>query len=502
VGITDTGVIVFFWGNYSGLCPSGDPGPIGHACKFVPEDGVWTLKAAIPSAAKSAIAYSVRQDKFEAACEKAGKVDKSKEWREWVDKYHEKYPGEPLAVTVSRSGPNDFGTTVSSAYTGTCEKMVGGNHPYGYFVPYAMKAYHGLDTEIVIQNSGQECTSVWIYYRQQGLAAFAYAQHIENLAPGESARTRLPAVPQLNDTGPWLGVAYITAGEPPGIVVNQTSFDLYPGSYDRGTLLSHRAQPWKPPNETTLYADLVYREFSGWSASIQVQNVSQSGLPTFVTVDFMNVSGDEILFLGEWVDRGCSKTFYLPAIVELGLDYLGAAVIRSHDQIRYPDNHESAAQPIIVVVDLKGGGDAEGMDAQGGSYNAHSLSEKEWVWSIALPFLAREHQGMTSLIAIRNNSNCNIIKLLVVIKDQAGTVVSQLDEFWLQPRWMRMIDLASIASVTWGWVGAGEIQVIEVEQLCEDEPKAPVMPSAVVVMRGTGPGDTTGVYAGIPVNIP
>lgn len=216
----------------------------------------------------------------------------------------------------------------------------------------------------------------------------------------------------------------------------------------------------------------------------------------------MNASGDDILFLGEWVDRGGSKTFYLPAVVELGFNYLGAAVIRSHDQIDYRANYESAGQPIVAVVDLKGGGDAEGMDAQGGSYNAHSLNEKEWVWNIALPFLAREHQGMTSLIAIRNNSNCNMIKLLVVIEDQAGTVVSQLDEFWLQPKRMRMIDLANIGGVTRGWIGAGEIQAIEVEQLCEDEPKAPVMPSAVVMMRGTSPGDTTGVYAGIPVNIP
>jgi len=355
---------------------------------------------------------------------------------------------------------------------------------------------------MVIQKSGQECTSVWIYYRQQGLAAFAYAQHIESLAPGESLRTRVPAVPQLNDTDPWLGAAYITAGEPLGIVVDQTSFDLYPGSYDRGTLLSHRAQPWKPQNDTTLYADLVYRQFSGWSASIQVQNVSQSALPTFVTVDFMNASGDEILFLGEWVDRGGSKTFYLPAIVDLGLNYLGAAVIRSHDQIDYPANYESAGQPIVAVVDLKGGGDAEGMDAQGGSYNAHSLTEKEWVWNIALSFLAKEYQSMTSMIAIRNNSNCNMIKLLVGITDQAGTVVSQLDEFWLQPNRMRIIDLANIGSVTWGWVGAGEIRVIGAKQLCKDAPNAPVMPSAVVVMRGTGPGDTTGVYEGIPVNIP
>ncbi len=499
VGITGTGVIVFFWGEYSGLCPSEGPGPIGRACWFIPEGSVWSLKAAIPPAAKSAIAYSIREEKYEAACEKAREVESSKEWREWVAKHPEKYPGEPLAVVVSRSGPNDFGTLVSSAYTGISEKMAGESHPYGYFVPYAMKGYNGLDTEMAIQNSGQECTSVWVYYSQQGVAGFAYAQHIENLAPGEAIRVRVPTVSELNDAGPWLGSAYIAASQPLGIVVDQTSFA--PGSYDRGTLLTHRASLWGQ-GDTTLYADLIYRELGGWSASIQVQNLSRNSLPTFVTVNFVDASGDEVLFLGDWVYCGGSKTFHLPAIVDLGFDYLGAAIIRSHDQIGHPGDRETGGEPIRAVVDLRRASDSDEMDAQGGSYNAHSLSEKEWVWNIALPSLSKGHQGLTSLIALRNNSNCSRVKLLLEIRDQSGSTVAEVDNLWLQPGQVRMIDLADVGGVAPGWVGAGEIRVAGLEQLCDGESDALVMPSAIVVERGTGPGDVTRVYEGIPVNIP
>lgn len=500
VGITGTGVIVFFWGEYSGLCPSESPAPLGHTCWFIPEDGVWTLKAAIPPAARSAIAYSVREDKYEAACEEAGEVENSEEWREWVAEHPDKYPGEPLAVTVSRSGPNDFGTLVSSVYTGISERMAGESRPYGYFAPYAMRAYNGLDTEMAIQNSGRECTSVWIYYGQQGLAGFAYAQHIENLAPGEAIRVRVPAVLELNNAGPWLGSTHIVANEPLGIVVDQTSFA--PGSYDRGTLLTHRASLWEEQGDTTLYADLLYRELGGWSAGIQVQNLSQNSLPTFVTVDFVDASGDEVLFLGDWVYCAGSRTFHLPAIIDLGFDFMGAAIIQSHDQVGYPGGRESAGEPIIAVVDLKRAGYPEGMAAQGGSYNAHSLSEKEWVWNIALPSLSKGYQDLTSLIALRNNSNCNRIELLLEFRDQTGGAVIEVDSFWLQPGQVRSIDLANVGSVALGWVGAGEVRVTEVEQLCDGEPDAPIIPSAVVVERGIGPGDVTRVYEGIPVNIP
>jgi hypothetical protein len=37
VGTTNSGVVVFFWGDYSNECPTNDPGPINTVCMRVPE---------------------------------------------------------------------------------------------------------------------------------------------------------------------------------------------------------------------------------------------------------------------------------------------------------------------------------------------------------------------------------------------------------------------------------------------------------------------------------
>jgi len=55
-----------------------------------------------------------------------------------------------------------------------------------------------------------------------------------------------------------------------------------------------------------------------------------------------------------------------------------------------------------------------------------------------------------------------------------------------------------------GFVGAGIVEVTDVQQLCDtdgdgDVDQEPIMPSLVVVNKGTGPGDATWVYEGIPV---
>ena len=42
------GAVVFFWPPWDGTCPSGDPGPIAHACMQLPGNGVWTLHNQIP----------------------------------------------------------------------------------------------------------------------------------------------------------------------------------------------------------------------------------------------------------------------------------------------------------------------------------------------------------------------------------------------------------------------------------------------------------------------
>jgi hypothetical protein len=492
VGDEDTGAILFFWGEYSGLCPRNDPGPIEVACMRIPDNAVWTLKAQIPTLARSAIVYSVDEDLFDKACKKAAAVDKSDEWKDWEDDYQD--TGEPVVVIVQRQGPNDYGTMVSSAYTGIAEDMEGTGPPYQYFAPYAMRQYFNLDTEMIIQNSGQRCTSVWLHYGQQGEDCnLTYSEHIEQLAPGESVRKRVPEALGVE----WLGSVYVTANEPLGIIMDQTSF---PPSVDQGVLLTYRARPYQLTTDTLFFADLVWRELSGWKASIQVQNLTQESLPTFVTVEFFDNSGDSILFLGDWVCPAGGATFYLPSIAGLGVEYAGAAVIQSHSQVGYPSGAETDGQPIFAVVDLK----KAGMDAQGGSYNAYAESEMMGATAIALPFLAREHQGVTSLIAARNNANCNDIKLRVDVRDETGAIVGFVGDFWLRAGHLKLMDLAGVDSVVPGFAGAGIAEVTDVQQLCDtdgdgDVDQTPTMPSMVVVNRGAGPGDVTWVYEGVPV---
>ncbi len=528
VGDEDTGAIAFFWGEYSGQCPNNDPGPIGVACMMLPENTVWTLRAQIPEPASSAIVYSVDEDAFEKACEDAADAvddaaSPTDDWKEWEDDYQDN--GEPVAVIAQRKGPNDYGTVVSSAYVAPLtgipstalryaygysgqgsghrsEDMEGGGSPYQYFAPYAMRQYCNLDTEMIIQNSGQRCTSVWLYYQKQGGGCrFSYSEHIEQLAPGESIRKRVPAVLGVE----WLGSIYVTANEPLGIIMDQTSF---PPSVDREMLLTYRARPYKLTTDTLFYAGLVFREtsassvepLSGWEASIQVQNLTQESLPTFVTVEFFDASGDSILYLGDWVCPAGGTTFYLPAIAGLGSEYAGAAVIQSHSQVGHPGSEETDGQPIFAVVDLK----KAGMDTQGGSYNAHAESENKGASAITLPFLARDYQGVTSLMAIRNSSNCNDVKLKLEVRDETGDVVSFVDNFWLRSGHIELIDLASVNSVVPGFAGAGIAEVTDVQQLCDmdgdgDLDQEPLMLSLVVVNKGTGPGDVTWVYEGIPV---
>ena len=247
-------------------------------------------------------------------------------------------------------------------------------------------------------------------------------------------------------------------------------------STDQGMLLTYRAYPYKDSEDTIFYADLIYREWSGWSVGIQVQNLTRYSRSTFVTVEFMDNSGNHLFSLGDWICANGSATFYLPAVIDLGLNYVGAAVIHSHDQ------------PIFAVVDLK-----HPATGQGGSYNAHAKHEKEGVTDIALPSLAKEYQGVTSLIAIRNNSDNSGITLAVEISDGTGKLVTWLPSFWLPPGHLKTIDLANIGSLVPGFVGAGRVRVVG------DDGLTGAMPSAVVVQQGTGPGDMTAIYEGIPV---
>ncbi|MBM4466307.1 MAG: carboxypeptidase regulatory-like domain-containing protein [Chloroflexi bacterium] len=508
VGTTATGVVVFFWGAYSNKCPTNDPGPINTACMRVPENAVWTLKATIPTPAKSAIVYSVATSVFGNACDDAGDaVGDTSAWMAWEDTYGGR--GEPLAVIVQRKGSNDFETVISSDYPGITESMHGEGPPYQYFTPYAMRRYHNLYTVMTIQNSGDQCTPVSIYYKEQAPCFFEQIQRIEQLAPGESVRIRMPDSIKCE----WLGSAYIHANQPLSIIVDQTSFSKYcPASGDRGTLLTYWAQPYQPAGDTLLYAGLLFRLWSGWQTGIQVQNLTQKSLPTFVTVNFMDNSGGELIFVGDWICPNGATTFFLPAITDLGFNYVGAADIQSHRQMDYPSGRETDGQPIFAVVDVKKAlvySDTLNKwvaalpgEAQGGAYNATPLYARPGWGHIALPSIAKSGEA-TSTIAIRNNSNCNRIQLRVNIHDQTGATHATISNLWLGPKHSRLIDLASIGTVASGFIGAGVVEVTGVEQLCDADgdghiDPAPVLPSVIVVNKGHPAGDITTAYEGIP----
>ncbi len=508
----DAMVYAEFYGGNPYLCPPNEDGPFYDVEMWMPAGAVWTLHNAIPAGAESAFIWS----------------------------------DSPLAVTVDRWGPDAYGDgfELSASYTGISDPFMTDPNDFGapfeYFAPYVMNSYHNLDATITIQNSGEICASIWIHYKEQGNCEFMKAQHVEQIAPGErivigngpDADMPYPT-PEID--APWLGSAYITANVPLAIIVDQLSFAP---SLNLGTLLSMRGMPYLGENFLGVfpeiwYADLLYREISGWQSSIQVQNLTQWSLPTFVTVEFFDQSGDSILFVGDWICRNGAKTFYLPAIIDLGVSfpfgYVGAAEIMSHGQVDYPGETHPDGEPIFAVVDIKKTkvyDDTTGFwrhtvagETQAGSYNAHPYWQKVDAEGWAMPYIAKEQLGVTSRIAIRNNANCNKIKGYIEIVDETGTTVTQIPVPWLHPKHMKVIDLAYFGQIARGFVGAAYFWVDDVEQLCDVDPWdgvtdwTPIMPSVVVlnygyatelpIGSGAGPwtqigGDVTRVYEATP----
>ncbi len=378
---------------------------------------IWEVE--LPEDMESGIVYSVAPESFPTAWDaSADALNETESWLAWEALWEANWSGEPLTAAVRRSGPNDYGTTVSSTYTGVSRQMEGTGSPYLYFAPYVMKGYMGLDTELIIQNSGQECTSVWIDYMEQGTCNIVYTRRINQLAPGEAIRLRVPTVPDKLQCS-WLGSARISAEVPLGIIVDETSFDEPCGTMDRGRLVTARVKPYDDElSGFKLYGPMIFREISGWATSVDVHNLSSLN-ETWVRVNFLDASGGSILSLSNWVCANGSTTFYLPISTDLGFDYVGAVIIESLER------EGNAPQPISAIVGMSKYDDptTPEFDAQAASYNAIPQSLVEDVRTIALPFLAKDGTA-TSALAIRNNSNCNSLAAILDIYDDADLLAS------------------------------------------------------------------------------
>jgi hypothetical protein len=211
VGDDDTGAVVFFWGGYSRLCPPNSPGPVAVACQRIVENGVWTLRSAIPTEAKAAIIYSVDEGIFDGACQDAvDAVGDDSAWMQWEDQYQG--TGQPLAAVVLRFGPNNsYGD-----YVGISEVMEG-EPPYEYHALYLVKEYQGENAQLSVQNSGRYCVSVLVEYRESDTCQLVHTQHFEALAPGEALHLKMEEIEEIPTN--WLGAAFVTASQPLGVVV-------------------------------------------------------------------------------------------------------------------------------------------------------------------------------------------------------------------------------------------------------------------------------------------
>jgi len=491
VGEVPTRLILLGWGEYSGTCSAPGPryrlssGEIGPGAAMI-----WEIE--LPESLKSGIIYSVATEEFIAAWDaSANALNGTESWLAWEALWEANWSGEPLAAVARRSGPNDFGTTVSSTYTGISRQMEGTGPPYLYSAPYVTKGYYGLDTELTIQNSGQGCTSVAIDYMEQGTCDISYTQHIEQLAPGEAVRVRVPS------TCYWLGSARISAEVPLAIIVDETSFDAPCWGMDRGRLVTAKVEPYDDGlSGFELYGPMIFREISGWDTTVNVHNLNSLS-ETWVTVKFLDVSGGSILSLSDWVYANGSTTFYLPISTDLGIDYVGAVTIESLER------EGSDPQPISAIVRMSKPDDlyTPQFDAQGASYNAVPQSLVEDVRTIALPFLARDGAA-TSAIGIRNNSNCNRLAAVLDIYEEAGLLASV--PISIDPDEVECVAMNNIGVIP--FTGSGILHVSVDEVLCGEEvPGAEVpMPSAVVVNTGLGfgTGDIVDAYEGIVVVSP
>ena len=394
VGDEETWAAVIYWGAYSGGCNGPGPLPTWHK-QLLPLNGVWTL--APPDTAQSAIVLSFADEPMVQPDEAMSPT------------------GEPLVVTVNRTGPGDETpeASVTASYAGISGEMEGMVNPdfngYAYHAPLVYAdAGNGFNSWIYIQNSGDECASVELWFKEQGECLRTTIDEIPTLAPGETYRYDASQL-----VGPFfVGSVWFRSSQPLGVVVDHAGNDM---------LMTYTGVPADVPDEgftagsVVNYAPLTGREYHGWETNVTVQNLS-SVISATVKVDFLDDSGNIITTLEDWVCPRGSRNFTLPATCDLTGHHVGAVQVESlaWDHI-YPPNVHS-------VVSLIKYSDDTPIEAA-----TYSAFPSQWVTNVgvlAIPSVAKAWQGWTSEIAIQNvNPNPGYTEFAIFISDEDGQVV-------------------------------------------------------------------------------
>jgi len=489
------------WGD-PGSCEPQAAGPIKSECSGLIRAGsAWTWKGTmLPSGAKSAIVYSIDTAAIgsdvaaDIICEYVAEtvLGDDDDWRRFDRTFRNggsiswsggtvAFPdnwGEPLAVTVNRNclGDNTPSVSVNAAYTGVSEAMEGLYDPtsggYMYYAPLVWASYgiapNDWNSIIHIQNSGDECSSIEIWFQAQDNCLRATIGEILSLAPGEAWQFDPNTV-----VGPdWQGSAWIRASQPLGVVVDQIGQDLFM-SYrgfpaDNSTGLTIPGGDLFTVGSLVNYAPLTYREYNGWDTGIQVQNLS-SVVNAKVKVYFFDASGDIVQTIVDWICPRGSQTFFLPAINWPGylFEYVGAARVESQDWWSPGDPGVDAPNVMSVVNLVKYQDSTRAVALEGLAYNAFSEPEVyDWQLNLGLgrlgfpvigvPFVAQGKQGVTSEIAIQNvNPNPGWTDFEVQIYDQNGWIDTMCEK--LNEKQVEYVDISQWRVINPGFLGSMKI---------------------------------------------
>ena len=398
----------------------------------------------------------------------------------------ERWAGEPLAVEVVRKAPapGNANMVVSSAYSGLSPIMEGVYDPgfggYAFYAPVVYSGFMGMNSTLYIQNSGDECTSLELWFKAQDDCLRAMVCEVMALAPGYTAQFNAQSCVPPG----FVGSVWIRSTQPLGIVVDQLGsntlmsyngraaslYGIYPHGLDDDLWYLYNGG-----GSQIAYGPLMYREYNGWDTRVYVQNMS-GVYAAKVKVYFVDHSGGIITTLVDWVCPRGEQTFFLPMVNNLPGQYVGA--IRVESQMwETPGEFPVAAPNIAAVAELvQYSSAARQTPLQAVAYNLIP-QEQAYIWQvgcgrggtdlcwrsidephaqsgvgvIAIPsFLQRGNQlGIQTELAIQNIvPKPGFTDFAIFVYDQNGLLDFVCEK--LNEKQVEYIDLSK-----WGWINPG-----------------------------------------------
>jgi hypothetical protein len=412
-GDRDTRVRLDLYGEYSGFCEPQSTTRGKYECSGVLQPGsawVWS-QAQIPSWAVSGILYAVPLN-----CPSTDSWD------------------VPLAAEVVRRGPGvpDAFVDVSAAYSGISPGMEGVADlifgGFSYYAPIVFANRDGFNSWLYIQNSGSECTSVELWFKQQDDCINAQICDVPALAPGETYRFNASDCVGSN----FQGSVWIRTSQPAGVVVDQVGNDVLMSYDGKAADVSDPETGRQSWGSLVAYGPLIYREQQGWDTLLAVQNLSSVNFAK-VKVYFLDNGGGIITSLVDWVCPRGMQSFFLPAINNLPGNYTGQVRVESQDSFAVGGPMVSATNITAVAHLIKYDGPARLQALEAIAYNLFpEFQSYDWqtgqnqTWNvgrIAIPSLMRRSSHVTTELAIENVvPQPGFTDFAVYIYDQNGLV--------------------------------------------------------------------------------